>query len=422
MKLHKKVYVYGSILTASVALLGSQALVRKPDPRLQKRALSANTDVPTQPADAGESNSAAPQISPTGESALSADARVERLQQSLSALQALLPADRMQELEKIGRAWTNDSANHERSASLANDDRAPDASLEWDSQSPPPAATAAAFRAESGGFSSEFGFAAPTRDSLQDWLAKNPLCAIVVGPSRGLACFGHQFYGPGDALPLELGSVERIEARSVVLSCNGVQRHIPLNAFVPRALAVASPQPATIVSPNTPALVCYTHPGLPLQISAERYPSLTLARDVLTPVSRAGTDGRPLHALKPGAPGTVPWLSYSADAQLGRVAALALGAADPPLAVHPVFESALVEALRATALEGLGVAWLPGSLIADDLNHKRLVRAGPVSLDLHLSVRVYAERSLLSGRLQALWDCARQRAEGLPEAEPEVDL
>jgi LysR family transcriptional regulator, hypochlorite-specific transcription factor HypT len=173
---------------------------------------------------------------------------------------------------------------------------------------------------------------------------------------------------------------------------------------------------------NVDLLVCYTHPGLPLQISAERYPSLTLARDILTPVSKAGTDGRPLHALRPGAAGAVPWLSYSADAQLGRVAALALDSAEPPLAVHPVFESALVEALRATALAGLGVAWLPGSLIADDLNHKRLVRAGPVSLDVPLRVRVFAERSLLDGRLRALWDCARELAADRPDGEPPTQL
>lgn len=158
-------------------------------------------------------------------------------------------------------------------------------------------------------------------------------------------------------------------------------------------------------------LVCYTHPGLPLELGEERYPSLTLAHDTLTPVSRAAHDGRPLHALRHGADRAVPWLSYSAEAQLGRMAALALDAAEPPLALHAVFESALVEALRAMALEGMGVAWLPASLIADDLNHKRLVRAGPTSLDVPLRVRVFAERSLLRGSLVDLWEAARRLAD-----------
>ena len=173
---------------------------------------------------------------------------------------------------------------------------------------------------------------------------------------------------------------------------------------------------------NVDLLVCYTHPGLPLQLSAERYPSLTLAQDVLTPVSKPGADGRPTHALRPGTAGAVPWLTHSTNAQLGRIAALAIHTAEPPLAMHAVSESALPEALRATALEGLGVAWLPGSLIADDLNHKRLVRAGPASLDVPLRVQVFAEQSLLGGRHQGLWLSARRQAETRPEPGAATDL
>ncbi len=165
-------------------------------------------------------------------------------------------------------------------------------------------------------------------------------------------------------------------------------------------------------------LLCYTHPGLPMQLSADRYPSLTLARDVLMPVSRPGPDGRPIHALPAGSSRRVNWLSYSADAQLGRMASLAVDTADPPLPVHPVFESSLVEALRATALEGMGLAWLPGRLIADDLNHRRLVRAGPSSLDVPLRIEVFGELSHVTGRLQGLWKRAQHLAQNLEEDSP----
>ena len=67
-------------------------------------------------------------------------------------------------------------------------------------------------------------------------------------------------------------------------------------------------------------LVCYTHPGLPLQLDPGRYPSLVLASDTLTPVSKVGADGRPMHAVRAGATTPVPLISYSADAFLGRVA------------------------------------------------------------------------------------------------------
>jgi DNA-binding transcriptional LysR family regulator len=165
-------------------------------------------------------------------------------------------------------------------------------------------------------------------------------------------------------------------------------------------------------------LVCYTHTGLPLQLDPTQYLTLQLARDALMPVSRAGPDGRPEHAVRPGNPNSVPWLAYGSDAFLGRVAALALEPAEPPLALRAVLESSLVEALRAHALAGLGVAWLPGSVIADDLNAKRLVRAGPPSLDVPLRVKVFAERAIARGRLARLWQAAEAAAREATEPDP----
>lgn len=158
-------------------------------------------------------------------------------------------------------------------------------------------------------------------------------------------------------------------------------------------------------------LVCYTHAGLPLQLEPGEYLAMELARDALMPVSSAGADGRPQHAVRPGltAP-EVPWLSYASDAFLGRAAALALEAAEPPLPLRAVLESALVEALRAHALAGLGVAWLPASVIADDLNAKRLLRAGPAGLDVPLRVKLFAKRELAQGRLARLWRAAETAA------------
>jgi DNA-binding transcriptional LysR family regulator len=150
-------------------------------------------------------------------------------------------------------------------------------------------------------------------------------------------------------------------------------------------------------------LVCYTHPDLPLQLDPERYASLPLATDTLVPVSKPAADGRALHPLRGEAGRPVRWLSYTTEAFLGQAVARAMAKAAPPLAAHPILESALVETLRAAALEGLGVAWLPGSLVGGDFNSKALVRAGPTDADIPLSVTAFAERSVATGRLRQVW-------------------
>lgn len=155
---------------------------------------------------------------------------------------------------------------------------------------------------------------------------------------------------------------------------------------------------------NVDLLVCYTHPDLPLQLDPVRYASLVLATDTLMPVSKAASDGRPLHALRNEDNRDARHLSYTPEVFMGQAVSLALAQADPPLRLRATLESALVETLRSAALAGLGAAWLPRSLIADDLNSKALVRAGADDLDVHLTVSAYAERPLITGRLRTIWD------------------
>ena len=161
-------------------------------------------------------------------------------------------------------------------------------------------------------------------------------------------------------------------------------------------------------------LVCYAHAELPLHLDAKRYPSMPLAADALVALSRPDAAGLPMHALQPGAQTAVPWLAYREGTFLGKVASLALQRPGlcPPL--HPVVESALAEALRSCAVAGLGVAWLPRSLAAEDLRRSVLVRAGGAEFDVPLQTCLYGERSAVEGRLKNLWQAARNAAEADP--------
>ena len=194
---------------------------------------------------------AAPNESPSlGESAASKDSRVSRLEDSLSTLQSLLPAERTKELEAIGRAWVvgglfpSESELPPQRVEMA-DTAALSNQVPVSPEVPTQEVSVWSIRTPE-------GWAPDTSalDSLRAWIDQNPLTAIAVGPSRGIAAFGGQFYGVGDELPRALGQVTRIEARAVVLLREGVECRIPLSAFVPR-----SATPATIQQPPVPAPV-----------------------------------------------------------------------------------------------------------------------------------------------------------------------
>ena len=158
-------------------------------------------------------------------------------------------------------------------------------------------------------------------------------------------------------------------------------------------------------------LVCYTQPELPLHLDATRYPSMALADDALVAVSRPDAAGQALHAVRFDMAAAVPWLAYSEGTFLSRAASLALQRPGQVPSLKPVFESALAEALRAGAVAGLGVAWLPHSLAADDLERGVLVRAGGPEFDVGLQICLYAERSAAESRLKRLWQAAQALAD-----------
>ncbi len=130
---------------------------------------------------------------------------------------------------------------------------------------------------------------------------------------------------------------------------------------------------------------------------------------------RPGADaqGQPLFRLPPAPGERVPFLSYAAGAYLGRLVELIVKQHPVPLALDPIYETDMAEGLKAMALEGHGLAFLPGSSVKKELKSKRLVRAAPPGVgELTMEVRIYRERPEVARHAkpaaQALWDFLRQ--------------
>ena len=111
----------------------------------------------------------------------------------------------------------------------------------------------------------------------------------------------------------------------------------------------------------------------------------------------------PLHGRR------VPYLSYAEGAYLGRLVEVITKLAPEPLHLDPIYEIDMAEGLKAMALEGHGLAFLPASSVKKELKSKRLVRAAaPGALELTMDIRLYRERPAMArhnkpGAL-ALWD------------------
>ena len=159
-------------------------------------------------------------------------------------------------------------------------------------------------------------------------------------------------------------------------------------------------------------LIAYHHASQPLQLPPERYEMLVLGQETLSPYAKADANGQPLFRMNVGPGAPVPFLSYDSGAYMGRLVELILRQATEQPRLDPVYETDMAEGLKAMAMEGHGLAFLPDSSVRKEVAGKKLVKAAPGGgFELTMEVRMYRTKPE-PGRpgkaaAQALWEFLR---------------
>ena len=142
-------------------------------------------------------------------------------------------------------------------------------------------------------------------------------------------------------------------------------------------------------------LIAYHHSALPFQLDPQRYEMVSLGQEVVAPYVKPDADGTPLYSL-PGRSGNpLPYLGYAPGAYLGQMVDLILKQAVTAVHFDRVYETDMAEGLKAMALEGHGIAFLPYSAVKKELRANRLVSALPAdmsALQITMDIRAYRER------------------------------
>ncbi len=163
-----------------------------------------------------------------------------------------------------------------------------------------------------------------------------------------------------------------------------------------------------LVEGSCDLLIAYHHPSQPIQLDAARYEMLPLGQEVLAPFVKPDARGRPLHRLPGATDRPVPFLAYAPGAYLGRVVDWVLRQAGTAPHLDRVYETDMSESLKAMAIEGHGVAFLPTSSVRAALRDGRLVSAAPEggAFDVTLDIRLYRPHGGARAKrsAQKFWD------------------
>lgn len=157
---------------------------------------------------------------------------------------------------------------------------------------------------------------------------------------------------------------------------------------------------------KTDMLCCYEHQALSLELLSDQFAYMTLATDKLVPVCQARPDGTPHHALT-DRPGTsLPLIAYTEGLAMARILGDRLQSYPYPLVTALRCDS--LDTAMGSVLKGLGIAWLPLSMVTGECRRGTLAQLGSRSDEITFEVRLYRPRRQLSDLAEAVWSFTQQ--------------
>lgn len=131
-------------------------------------------------------------------------------------------------------------------------------------------------------------------------------------------------------------------------------------------------------------------------------PGVRIGSDHLIPVCKPDGKGRPIYSCE-AEDIRMPFLRFGDAAPIGAHLEPVFAAHDLRRRFRTVYENSMAGALRIRARAGDGVAWLPQSLVAPDLQSGVLVRTGAPDWAIPLDILIFRNPERSNRVTRALW-------------------
>lgn len=162
-------------------------------------------------------------------------------------------------------------------------------------------------------------------------------------------------------------------------------------------------------------LLTYAHEAVLPELDPEHFSFRRLGTERAIPVSIPDGNGEPLHAFRCGDQ-PVRLLSYGSSTFFARRLALLFAARPTPLVT--IYENPMSVGLKAMVLAGRGVAWVPESLVIEELRTGQLVPAADPSWYISAEIRLYRARQQSRLPVEQFWAAIAEDDQGAQPDEP----
>ncbi|SEJ31280.1 DNA-binding transcriptional regulator, LysR family [Azotobacter beijerinckii] len=154
-----------------------------------------------------------------------------------------------------------------------------------------------------------------------------------------------------------------------------------------------------LINGDSSFLLCHCHPDIPTKLPGEHFVCKTIGLEYLVPV----IGNAPSFNTDPQKQDPIPFLKFSSDSALGRILDKKLLDFSTELNLEVIFESHLSPVLLSMAMENKGVAWLPKSIIENELSNGKLQVAFSEEFHIPLKIRLYRPVGNLGLFIEGFW-------------------
>ena len=146
-------------------------------------------------------------------------------------------------------------------------------------------------------------------------------------------------------------------------------------------------------------LLCYGHAAVSTRLLAPDFEYACVGQDELVPVTAPGA-----HTQVQEGADAVPVLAYSPESGLGQIMRALMQQVLGQTRFKPAITSHHAVLLKTMAIEGRGLAWLPRSLISNELADSRLVLAtDDVAWRVPVEIRLFRAAAAQTALSEAVW-------------------
>jgi len=153
----------------------------------------------------------------------------------------------------------------------------------------------------------------------------------------------------------------------------------------------------SLIDGDSDFLLTYQNLHVPMLLDPQ-FEHHRLGAETIIPVSSPDGQGAPLHRVEPG----FAHVSYQKTSFFGQLMAGTLATRLP--ADNRVHVGSHSVGLKSMVMAGWGLAWIPESLVAAELNDGRLLRAAEPDWDIEVEIRLYRSKENRRPIVKRIWE------------------